>query len=64
MNTRSLCVKFIWIGIVGIAFSLFCLAVSGSGDDAASFQMYLLCGSILVSASLLSLAVSERGRDK
>jgi hypothetical protein len=41
-------------------FSLFCLAISGSGDDPASFQMYLLCCAIVLGSSLIALALTRR----
>jgi len=45
----------------GIVFSLFCLATSGAGDDAASFQTYVLSGAIVLGSSMVSLALL-RGR--
>ena len=64
MNFRSLLVTFMWIAVVGIAFSLFCLATSGSGDDAESFRTYILRASILLGSSFLSLALLEKKDDK
>ncbi len=64
MDTRSLFVKFMWIGIVGMGVSLLCLATSGAGDEPESFRMYLLCASILIGSSLLSLALSGRRDEK
>jgi hypothetical protein len=64
VDAKSLCQKFIWVGIFGIGFSILCLAANGAGDAPESFRMYLLCSSILIAASLLSLALIGRRDDK
>jgi hypothetical protein len=45
-------------------FSLFCLAVNGSGDAPESFRMYILCSSIVLGSSFLSLALLEKKENK
>ena len=64
MNLKSLIVKFMWIAVAGIAFSLFCLAVNGSGDAPESFRMYILCSSIVLGSAFLSLALLEKKENK
>ena len=59
MDERKLLVTFVWIAIAGIVFSLFCLIANGSGDHPESFQMYLLCSSIVLAAALLARAISS-----
>jgi peptidoglycan/LPS O-acetylase OafA/YrhL len=60
MDERILFITFLWIALAGALFSLFCLAISGSGDDPASFQMYLLCCAIVLGSSLIALALTRR----
>jgi hypothetical protein len=64
MNLKSLVTKFLWIAVGGLAFSIFCLALNGAGDHPESFRMYILSSTILLSASLISLALIEKKEDK
>lgn len=61
MELKSLLTKFLWIAIGGIAFSIFGLAIlamnSAGGNNAESFHVYLLCSTMLLSSSLLAMAV-------
>jgi len=59
MDERKLFTTLVWIAIAGIVFSLFCLIANGAGDHPESFQMYLLCSSIVLAAALLARAISS-----
>jgi len=60
MKTKSLLVRFLYVTVGGIIFSLFCLVANGSGDSPESFRMYFLCSSIVLGSVLLSLALLEK----
>ena len=63
MNLKPLLIKFMWIAVAGIVFSILCLAINGSGDHPESFRMYILCSTILLSSALLSLALIHKKED-
>jgi hypothetical protein len=63
MNLKPLLIKFMWITVAGIVFSIFCLAFNGAGDHPESFRMYILCSTILLSSVLLSLALIHKKED-
>ncbi len=60
MKTKSLLIRFLYVTVGGIIFSIFCLAANGDGDSPESFRMYLLCSSIVLGSVLLSLALLEK----
>ena len=60
MKAKSLLIRFLYVTIGGIIFSIFCLIANGSGDSPESFRMYLLCSSIVLGSVLLSLALLEK----
>ena len=64
MNIKLIIDKFVWIAIAAIVFSVFCLAVSGSGDDAESFCMYILSASIVLGSSFISLALLDNKKNE
>ena len=64
MNIKLIIGKFVWIAIVAIVFSVFCLAVNGAGDDAESFRMYMLSASIVLGSSFISLALIDKDKNE
>lgn len=64
MTIRLLISKSVWIAIAAIAFSVFCLAVNGSGDDAESFRIYILSASIVLGWSFVSLTLLENKKNE
>lgn len=64
MNIKSIIDKFVWIAIAAIAFSVFCLAFNGRGDDAESFCMYILSASIVLGSSFISLALLDSKKNE
>ena len=63
MNEQRLFTTLVWVSIAAIVFSLFCLIANGAGDHPDSFQMYLLCSSIVLGAALLALAISSNRKE-
>jgi len=63
MDESKLFRTLMWVAIAGAAFSLFCLAASGAGDAATSFQLYLLCSAIIIGSSMIALALLHGRKD-
>ncbi len=63
MNLKPLLIKFMWIAVAGIVFSILCLAINGAGDSPDSFRIYILCSIILLGSVLISLALIHKKED-
>jgi hypothetical protein len=61
VNERVLFTTVLWIAVAGMIVTLLCLIASGAADDPEALMTYLWCDTILLSASMLSLALL-RGR--